>query len=130
MPDCPRPLLKAPRPLPFDMRRSTLLGLIGLCTVACSTDTATTDSATATNAANATPAASADTLPHDVHSFAQPEKARVTHVSLDLIPDFATKRIAGIARLAIERTGNADSVVLDIRDLTIRRVSLAGGDTL
>jgi aminopeptidase N len=114
------------------MRRSTILGLIGLCTVACSTDTATTDSANAT--ATATPAAtqpaSADGLPHDVHSFAQPEKARVTHMSLDLTPDFATKRITGIARLAIERTGTADSVVLDIRDLTIRRVSLAGGDTL
>ena len=69
-------------------------------------------------------------LPRDVHSYAQPEEARVTHVSLDLTPDFATKRISGTARLAIQRTGNADSIVLDVRDLTIRRIASANGDTL
>src|SRR5688500_7454919 len=66
-------------------------------------------------------------LPHDTHSYAQPEKARVTNVSLDLTPDFATKKITGTARLAITRAQGADSVILDTRDLTIRSVKDATG---
>ena len=66
----------------------------------------------------------------DIHSYAIPTEARVTHVSLDLVPDFDSKRIGGTARLAIERGENADSIILDIDDLAIRRVSMAGGDTL
>jgi aminopeptidase N len=69
-------------------------------------------------------------LPHDTHSYAQPEKARVTHVSLDLTPDFTTKRIAGIARLTFEHAAGADSIVLDTRDLEIRSVKDAKGDSL
>ena len=69
-------------------------------------------------------------LPHDPHSYAQPDTARVTHVSLDLTPDFAAKRLRGTAKLAVARTGNADSVILDIRDLTIKRVSTTRGDSL
>ncbi|MEX1187388.1 MAG: M1 family metallopeptidase [Gemmatimonadaceae bacterium] len=69
-------------------------------------------------------------LPHDPHSYAQPDSARVTHVSLDLTPDFTAKRLRGTARLAVVRTGNADSVILDMRDLTIKRVATAGGDSL
>jgi aminopeptidase N len=74
--------------------------------------------------------ATTPTLPHDVHSFARPEQARVTHVSLDLTPNFATKRITGTARLAIHRVGSPDSIILDTRELTITRVATAGGDTL
>src|SRR5687768_16629954 len=66
-------------------------------------------------------------LPHDAHSYAQPEKARVTNVSLDLTPDFATKKITGTARLAITRAQGADSVILDTRDLAIRSVKDAKG---
>src|SRR5688572_2870216 len=66
----------------------------------------------------------------DIHSYAVPVEARVTHVSLDLIPDFASKRIGGTARLAVERGENADSIILDIDDLAIKRVSMTGGDTL
>jgi aminopeptidase N len=69
-------------------------------------------------------------LPHDSHSFAQPEKARVTNVSLDLTPDFATRRINGIARLAIDKAPGADSVILDVRDIAVQRVTDAKGDTL
>ena len=81
-----------------------------------------------------TPASSADAelpaLPHDVHSYAQPEKARVTHVSLDLTPDFTTKRIAATARLAVRREAGADTVVLDTRDLEIKSVSDVKGGAL
>ena len=80
----------------------------------------------------ATPAKDAElpALPHDTHSFAQPEKARVTNVSLDITPDFAAKRINGIARLTIQRAANADSVMLDIRDIDIKRVNDSKGDSL
>ena len=70
-------------------------------------------------------------LPHDVHSYAQPEKARVTNVSLDLTPDFATKRITGIARLTIQKSAGAEtSVILDTRDLDIKSVKDASGAPL
>ncbi|HUR92327.1 MAG TPA: hypothetical protein VMY38_06605, partial [Gemmatimonadaceae bacterium] len=69
-------------------------------------------------------------LPHDVHSYAQPDTARVTHVSLDLAPDFAAKQLRGAARLTIQRAAGADSVRLDVRDLTIRKVTSARGETL
>ena len=69
-------------------------------------------------------------LPRDPHSYAQPEKARVTHVSLDVTPDFAAKKISGIARLTIQRSDSADSVVLDTRDLTIRKVTDRAGANL
>src|SRR3982750_235869 len=64
----------------------------------------------------------------DPHSFAQPVEARVTHVSLDLTPDFNTQRISGTARLTIQRSTGADSIVLDVRDLTIRRITDARGN--
>jgi aminopeptidase N len=73
----------------------------------------------------------ADTpFPPDTHSFAQPEKARVTNVSLDLTPDFTTHKLSGTARLAFAKTGAADSIVLDTRDLTIKSVKDAAGAPL
>ncbi|HUF49694.1 MAG TPA: M1 family metallopeptidase [Longimicrobiales bacterium] len=67
---------------------------------------------------------------HDSHSYARPAEARVTHVSLDLVPDFDSRRIGGTARLTVERGTNADSIILDIDDLAIRGISAANGDTL
>jgi leukotriene-A4 hydrolase len=69
-------------------------------------------------------------LPRDVHSYAEPEKARVTHVSLDLTPDFAAKRLSGTARLTITRVAGADTVKLDVRDLDIRRITDSAGKAL
>ncbi|MGI9044364.1 MAG: M1 family metallopeptidase [Gemmatimonadaceae bacterium] len=69
-------------------------------------------------------------IPADVHSHARPDEARVTHVSLDITPDFATRRISGTARLSIEKSADADSVVLDIRDLDVTRVTDAAGRPL
>ena len=76
------------------------------------------------------PATAAFTLPADPHSFARPAEARVTNVSLDLTPDFTTHRMSGTARLAIQRAPSADSVILDVRDLTINRVTDARGNPL
>ena len=69
-------------------------------------------------------------LPVDPHSYARPEEARVTHVALDLAPDFATRRLSGTARLSIARAPGADSIVLDVRDLTIKRVADSRGNAL
>ena len=69
-------------------------------------------------------------LPHDVHSYAQPEKARVTNVSLDLRPDFAAKQLNGTAKLTIAKSADADSVILDVRDLDIKSVKDASGTAL
>jgi aminopeptidase N len=77
----------------------------------------------------ATPSAGA-AFPRDMHSFAQPEKARVTNVSLDLTPDFTAHKLSGTARLTVARTGSADSIVLDTRDLTIRSVKDKSGAAL
>ena len=99
------------------MRNKFLLAVAGL--IAC------TNPETKTSDDSQLPA-----LPHDAHSYAQPEKARVTNVSLDLTPDFATKRINGVARLAIQRSGGADSVILDTRDLDIKSVKDVTGAPL
>ena len=77
-----------------------------------------------------TPAATPAPTAVDIHSYARPQEARVTHVSLDLTPDFTARTLAGTARLKFERTEGADSIVLDVDDLVIRRVASAGGDTL
>lgn len=69
-------------------------------------------------------------LPHDPHSYARPDQARVTSVSLDLTPDFATHRLSGTARLAIERASSADSIILDVRNLNIKRITDARGAAL
>ena len=115
------------------MRRSSTAGLslvvALLAAGACSrADESPSDSAAGDSAPSATSASSE--LPRDVHSYARPDEARVTHVSLDLVPDFAARRIAGTARLALHRAGAADSVILDVRDLTITRIATPAGDTL
>lgn len=69
-------------------------------------------------------------LGHDYHSYAQLEEARVTHISLDLTPNFTTKRIVGTARLTFERSAGADSIILDVRDLTIKSVTDMHGRAL
>lgn len=69
-------------------------------------------------------------LAEDPHSYARTHEARVTHVSLDLTPDFNARRLSGTARLTIARAGEADSIVLDVRDLTIKRVTDASGTPL
>ncbi|HYE96901.1 MAG TPA: M1 family metallopeptidase [Rubricoccaceae bacterium] len=69
-------------------------------------------------------------LPPDVHSYARPGEARVTHVALDLDADFGVKELAGTATLTVARVPGARQVVLDTRDLMIERVTDADGDPL
>ena len=69
-------------------------------------------------------------VPADGHSHARPDSARVTHVSLDIAPDFEARRIRGSAALTVQRAPGADTVLLDARGLTINRVTSVGGGQL
>ena len=66
----------------------------------------------------------------DIHSFARPAEARVTHVALDLTADFTSRTLAGTATLTVERAAGATQIVLDTRDLAIDRVTDASGAEL
>ncbi len=68
-------------------------------------------------------------LPHDPHSHARPQEARVRHVSLDLTADFERKVLSGTATLEIERSEDAAELVLDVDGLHIRRVQTNAGET-
>ena len=64
---------------------------------------------------------------NDPHSYANPGEIRVTHVALDLDVSFEGKTLAGSALLSIDRlAADANRLVVDTRDLTIRRVEARG----
>jgi len=79
--------------------------------------------AAVTPAATPAPAPAAPAPVRDIHSFARPEEARVTHVELDLRADFASKRLAGTAALDVQAAPGARRIVLDTRDLTVQAVT-------
>jgi leukotriene-A4 hydrolase len=66
----------------------------------------------------------------DIHSYARPEIARVTHVALDLAADFAAKTLSGTAALDITAEPGANEIVLDVRNLDIQDVRDAAGAPL
>ena len=69
-----------------------------------------------------TPSMTAAPLVPDIHSFARPAEARVTHVALDLHADFAARVLQGRATLTFVRRPEATELVLDTRGLEIARV--------
>ena len=66
----------------------------------------------------------------DVHSYARPEIARVTHVALDLDADFDARRMAGTATLDIQAAAAARELVLDSKGLEIQSITGANGRPL
>ncbi len=66
----------------------------------------------------------------DVHSYAEPEAARVRHVDLDLAVDFARRRLSGAATLSYEAAPDARDIVLDVKDLLLVGVFDAAGNPL
>ena len=66
----------------------------------------------------------------DVHSYAQPLIARVTHVDLDLTADFKARQMKGKAALDIAAAPDAKEVVLDTKGLVIHGVTDAKGKAL
>jgi leukotriene-A4 hydrolase len=66
----------------------------------------------------------------DIHSFAQPLIARVTHIDLDLTADFAGQKMTGTAALDIAAAPGAKEVVLDSKGLVIHGVTDDKGQAL
>jgi len=109
------------------MNRAALacIGALAACAPA-----AVAPAADPTPAAAPAPAAPTAADARDIHSFARPEEARVTHVDLDLRADFAAKRLAGTAALDVQAAPGARRIVLDTKDLTIQAVTDAAGAPL
>lgn len=59
----------------------------------------------------------------DVHSYARPLEARVTHVSLNLYADFDTHVMRGIATLSVAAKADAKTLVVDDNGLRIVAVT-------
>ena len=66
----------------------------------------------------------------DVLTYARPQVARVTHVDLDLVADFAAKTMRGTAALDILARPEAREIVLDDKGLDIARITDAQGRAL
>ena len=66
----------------------------------------------------------------DIHSFAQPAIARVTHVDLDLSADFVARVLSGTATLDVEASAEGNTLTLDTNELTIESVTDADGKAL
>jgi aminopeptidase N len=67
----------------------------------------------------------ADTLKAvDVHSFAEPDSAMVTHLDLTLKVDFSSKILNGKAVWMIENLAKASNITFDSRDLNIEKITL------
>jgi aminopeptidase N len=66
----------------------------------------------------------------DVHSFARPGEARVTHVALDLGADFKARRLRGTATLTLQRRAGSTELTLDTRDLDVQKVTDQSGGPL
>ena len=63
----------------------------------------------------------------DYHSYANPDQVELNHIELNLNVDFSSKTLSGSAKLFFDRIDeNAQTLVLDTRDLTIHSVSSAG----
>lgn len=66
----------------------------------------------------------------DIHSYAEPEVARVSHVDLDLKADFDAKRLSGKATLDIVTAPGADRLLLDTKGLEVSAVHDGAGRPL
>jgi len=63
----------------------------------------------------------------DYHSFANPEKIKVSHIDLDLRADFEQKKLVGHAVLSFKKQDkNATELVVDTRGLNIKSVNAQG----
>lgn len=113
-------MMKPMTPNPFSRAALAAVALMALGPLALS--------ACATVAPAEAPAAFA--LPEDVHSYARPAEARVTHVDLDLAADFEARTLSGAARLDLARAPDAKALVLDVKDLAIAGVEGPGGTEL
>jgi len=64
----------------------------------------------------------------DPHSYAQPDKAVITHLDLDIDVDFNSEIIEGKATYKIENN-NSSEIILDSKFLEIEKIQADGEDT-
>ena len=60
----------------------------------------------------------------DAHSYAKLDEVSTPHLELDLTIDFDNKQLVGTATYDLVRHGDADTLHLDTRDLTIEKTEL------
>jgi len=63
---------------------------------------------------------------NDLHSFAKPKEAVITHLSLSIEVDMKKQIIAGVANYTIEKAANATQIWFDTKQLNIEKVLLNG----
>ncbi|MSR63745.1 MAG: M1 family peptidase [Planctomycetes bacterium] len=78
-------------------------------------------------ACQALPHAPARPIVRDIHSFAEPNRVRVTHAALELALDFAKKEASGTVTLALVRPDERAPLVVDTKELVIEAVTGASG---
>lgn len=66
----------------------------------------------------------------DVHTFAQPEEAVVTHLNWDANINFELKKIQATAALTLNSSPEAKQLILDTKDLVIISVMNGNNETL
>lgn len=64
----------------------------------------------------------------DEHSYAEPNLAIVKHLEWKATVDFENKIIFGIASLHISKSTEADKLILDTKNLNIKKVTLDNGE--
>src|SRR5690349_10272680 len=94
-------------PVSYSLLLASALSSV-LASAACSRDSSPSSMNTpSTSSSSTTPSGAPSGAERDVHSFAVPAEARVTHVALDLRADFSAKRLTGKATLDLQRAPNA-----------------------
>lgn len=66
----------------------------------------------------------------DPHSFSKPEEAVISHLNWEASVDFNTKTIQAIARFTIQTDPKAKEIILDTKNLSIKRVWRNEKDTV
>ncbi len=65
-----------------------------------------------------------DIIINDIHTYAKPEEAVVTHLDWEAEIDFEKKKIIGKAALTIKKADDAKYLILDTKGLYIEKVTL------
>lgn len=111
------------------MRSITLATILALSATACTTTEAAPLVDTANPGRMVSPILTSPEA-QDTQTWAEPERARVTHVALDLDLDFDARRVGGTAMLDVLAEPGADTIVLDTNGLEIARVTDGNGNEL
>lgn len=64
----------------------------------------------------------------DVHTYAQPQEAVVTHLSWDADVNFDTKKITATATWDIKTSEDAKQIIFDIFDINVSKVTVDGAE--